>query len=199
MEAKYNRHNIFMTAMTIVYQLMLLNILFLLFSLPLITLGASSRALTGCIRDLIKGELNHEFKTFIYYFKDKFKESILSFLLLIIAYGVVVINLSHVHNLGLILGMIQLPVIVQILLCHMMLSYVLLEWDLKTLKSLKLAWILGNRNIFKVIGASGLMYLLMKLGMRIPVILLFFYLPLSNIILYYFCYPSIIKVKGESS
>ncbi|MCH4886177.1 DUF624 domain-containing protein [Acidaminobacter sp. JC074] len=199
MEAKYNRNNIFMTVMTLVYQLMLLNILFLVFSMPIVTIGASSRALAGCIRDLLRGELSHEFKSFLYYFKGKFKTSTLSFLLLLLGYCIVVINLTNVQSLGYLLGMIQLPVIIQLLVSHMMLSYVVLEWDLKTLKSLKLAWILGNRNIIKIIGATGLMYVILKLSLNIPVILIFFYMPITSIIQYYFCYPTILKVKGDNS
>jgi uncharacterized membrane protein YesL len=200
MEAKYNGENFVMKGLTIVYQIMALNILFIVFSVPMFTIGASLKALTGSVRDLLKGELTHEFKTFFYYFKSDFKKTTVSFLILAIGYIIVAYNFIMVVNVskvGWMLAMIQIPVLVQLLFTHAMINYVHLEWDFKLLKSLKVAWVLGNRNMLKIVGTIGMAYLLIKLGLRIPMILIFFYIPLLSIIHYYFCYPLIKSVKGE--
>ncbi len=199
MEVKYNPNNIVMNTLTKIYQVMLLNILFIFFSLPLVTIGAASKALTGCIRDMIKGELNHEFKTFFSYYKSDMKKSIISFLLLAIGYIFVGINLIYMARTSFIIGIIQLPVLIQLLLTHVMLNFVLLEFDLEVKKSIKVAWIMGNKHVIKVIGTLGLSYLLLKLGLRMPVIITFFYMPLIAILQYYFCYPMIQTLKGDQS
>lgn len=202
MEAKYNGENFVMKGLTIVYQIMVLNILFIIFSVPMFTIGASLKALTGSVRDLLQGDLNHEFKTFFYYFKSDFKKTTLSFLLLALGYFITLYNFINVIALakvGWLLAIIQIPVLVQLLFIHFMINYIHLEFDLKLFKSIKVAWILGNRNMLKIIGSIGISYLLLKLGLRIPLILIFFYVPLMAIITYYFCYPTIKSVKGEQA
>lgn len=188
-----------MKAMTIVYQLMFLNLLFMLTSLPIITLGASSKALTGCIRDMLQGELTSEARTFFSYFKKDFLKTSLAFLIILIGYGIVVFNFINVEKTGWILGVVQIPVLLQLLMIHSMISYVLLEWQLPLKKTIKVAWILGNRNIIRTVGLVFISYMLLKLGLRIPLILIFFYAAFVSLIQYYFCYNHIIKVKGENS
>jgi len=202
MEVKYNRENIVMKGLTVIYQIMVLNILFIVFSVPMFTIGASFKALTGSVKDLIEGDLTHEIKTFLYYFKSDFKKSTLTFLLLALGYGIVVfnlINVIHIPSTGWLLAMIQLPVLVQLVFVHAMINYIHLEWDFKLFKSIKVAWVLGNRNMLRIVGSIGMAYLLLKLGLRIPLILMFFYIPLTSIIHFYFCYPMIKSVKGEQS
>lgn len=185
-----------MQGINIVYQIMLLNILFIVFSLPILTMGASSKALTACIRDLMKGDLNKEIRTFFHYFRKDFLKTTGFFLILLFAYTIVTINVINFSHIGWWLTLIQIPVIIQIVLLHAMLNYVLIAWDVKGLRNLKIAWILGNRNIIKVIGSLFFAYLLLKLGLRMPFIMLFFYAPLVTIIFHLFNYPTIQKTIG---
>lgn len=197
MEAKYSRDNIFVKVMTIVYQLMILNVLFIVFSLPVLTIGASLKALTGCVRDMIQGELSSEIRTFFSYFKEKFIQTTLSFVFLAIGFGVVLFNFSYIKLTGPVIGILQILVFVQLLLTQFMISYVLLEWDFPLFKSLRIAWIIGNKNMIQIIGCAGIGYLMLKLSLRIPILVIFFMMPLTGMLKYWFCYPLIRKLKGE--
>lgn len=200
METKYNGENFIMKGLTIVYQIMVVNILFIVFSVPLLTIGASLKALTGTVKDLLEGNLTHEFKTFYSYFKSDFNKTTGSFLLLVLGYFIVSYNFIHVigvTKLGWLLAIVQVPVLLQLFFTHAMINYVHFEWQFKLFKTIKVAWILGNRNMLRIIGTLGMAYLLLKLGLRIPLILIFFYAPLVSIVHYYFCYPLIKSVKGD--
>lgn len=197
MEAKYNSNNIVMSILTKVYQVMILNILFIIFSIPVLTIGGASRALVACIRDMFGDGLNREIRTFFSYFKEDFKRSTLTFLALLVGYIIVAINLVNINHTGYVIGLIQLPVLAQLLLTHAMLSIVLLEWDFSIKKSLKVAWVLGNKHVIRTAGFLGIAYLLLKFSLRVPVIITFFYVPIIAIIQYFFCYQVIRDLKGE--
>jgi len=197
MEAKYNRNNIVMNVLTKVYQVMVLNILFIIFSIPVLTIGASTRALVACIRDMFGEGLDREIRTYFSYFKEDFKRSTITFLVLLVGYVIVAINLIYINHTGYLIGLIQLPVLAQLLLTHAMLSIVLLEWDFSIKKSLKVAWILGNKYVIRTAGFLGISYLFLKLSLRIPVLITFFYIPVIAIIQYFFCYKIIKDIKGE--
>lgn len=198
MEGKIDYRSGIMSVMTIVYQVMLLNILWLVFSIPLVTIGASTKALIGSIRDMINGELNHEIKTYFSYFKSQFVKTTAIFLMLVVAYGIVVINLIMMPEISWMLTWIQLPVLVQLVVLTTMVGYVLLDFDIPMMKTIKVAWILGNRNIIKSIGVVVIGYLFLKLSLGVPFIILFFFVPLVAILHYYFCYESVKSVKGDA-
>lgn len=198
MEGKIDYRNGIMSVLTIVYQVMLLNILWLVFSIPIITIGASTKALVGSIRDMIKGDFNHEIKTYFFYFKSNFWKTTLVFLLQLVAYAIVLVNLIMMPEVSWLLTWIQLPVLVQLLITTTIINYILLDFDLSVFKTIKVAWIIGNRNIIKSIGVVVIIYLFLKLSLGVPFIILFFFVPVAAILHYYFCSTSVESIKGEA-
>lgn len=194
MEGKYNSDNIFFKVLTMLYQVMVLNAMFIVTSIPIITIGASSKAIFRCTRMMIKGELGQEFKTYFSYFKEDFIKVTLTTILLLAGYAAVIVNFIYARNIqgiGWLLTLIQLPVLLQLLLIH---SHVFIIHDLFQLplfKAIKVAWVMGNRNIVKVVGSLGIMYALVKLGLHMPIILVFFIFSFANLIQYFFYYESV--------
>ncbi len=195
METNNNSNQLVMGVMTTIYQLMILNIMFIVTSLPIITLGASTKALMGSIRDLCKQELSSEMSTYFSYFKTDFKKSTSCFLILFVIYGIIALNFSTLRVTGWAVVLIQIPILIQLVITHFMVGYVLLEWDLTIKKTLKVAWVLGNREIVKIIGCIGIGYFLLKISMYIPFVIIFFYVSLFALIQYFFCYSAIRNLK----
>lgn len=69
--------------------IVILNILFLICSLPIITIGASATALYSVTLKMVKNEESYIFRSFLCAFKDNFKHGTVSWLLLL-ATGIVV-------------------------------------------------------------------------------------------------------------
>lgn len=69
--------------------IVILNILFLVCSLPVVTIGASATALYSVTLKMVKNEESYIFRSFISAFKDNFKHSTVSWLLLMLT-GIVV-------------------------------------------------------------------------------------------------------------
>jgi uncharacterized membrane protein YesL len=150
-----------------------------------------------------EGELFQEFRTFYAAFKDDFIKSTVTFILLCIGYIIVTINFiysKYIGELGWYLTVLQIPVLLQLVLIHSHVFIIEDLFDMSVLKSIKVAWILGNRNIVKVIGVMGIGYLLLKVSLLIPIILLFLLFSIVSILQYYFYYESIANlVKKEET
>lgn len=69
------------------------NILFLLFCIPIITIGPSLTALYHCMLRSVKGNGGSTVKTFIKAFKDNFFQSLIAFLGLALTAFIVIVNL----------------------------------------------------------------------------------------------------------
>ncbi|MGN0405821.1 MAG: YesL family protein [Bariatricus sp.] len=94
--AKFNMFqtdNPFNIVMTKIFDVVLLNALFLLCSIPIITIGASATALYYMMMKLVKDEEGAIIKGFFKAFKDNFRQSVLSTLLLALGFAALLADL----------------------------------------------------------------------------------------------------------
>lgn len=80
----FSSENKFFRAITFVGDFIFLNILFVLFSIPIVTIGASYTALYTVIKSRLKDEESYVFKDFLTSFKSNFKNSTLIWTLVLI-------------------------------------------------------------------------------------------------------------------
>lgn len=201
MEGKYNLKNPVINVMTSLYQLLLLNALFILFSLPVITMGSAFKALLQCIQLMKENELNQEVPSFFKAFKDDFIKVTLSFLLMAGILSLVCFNMLNGALLikgSWLLYMIQVPLLVQIILTFNFLIIVHIHFDLSIIKAIKVAWIMSNRHLIKSVVYFVTGYLLIKIGLHMPFILIFLYFSIMAYLHHVLIYPTIIALKEVS-
>ncbi len=73
--------------------LILVNLIFIIFSIPIITIGASKTALYDVSRRIRRDEEGAIFRNFFFSFKEHFKKSTIAWLLYIISMVIVLVNL----------------------------------------------------------------------------------------------------------
>lgn len=98
-----SRFSLFMTT---VFDLVCLNVLWLLCCIPVITIGAATTALYGMTMKMVRGEEGAIVKGFFRYFRDNFRQSVPMTLILLAFAGVMAADLhilgnaSDLHILG---------------------------------------------------------------------------------------------------
>lgn len=94
----FDPDGVFARAMDWVGRMVLLNVLFLLCSIPVITFGASSAALYGCIQKMQKGDDNKVLPLFFKTFAANFKTATLAWLILLPFVALCVVDLLVVPS-----------------------------------------------------------------------------------------------------
>lgn len=197
MEIKLKENNLFISIMTKVYQLMILNALFMISALPIVTIGASMTALLSCIKEVFDGSLDHEIKSFMYYFRVSFTKSTIGYLLFVVCSLLVGLNFMVVMQYNWLLGMLQITIWVQLIVTYFCFTYLVVKIETPLLKLMKCSWILGNQFIIQIIGCLGVSYVLLKVFTYSPFLILFFFISICSVLQYVFVFKSLEnKING---
>ena len=79
--------------------LVVLNLLFVLFSLPIITMGASTTALYGVTKKMAENREGYIFRNFFQLFKENFRQSTVMWIILLIAAMIPTVDLYIINSL----------------------------------------------------------------------------------------------------
>lgn len=140
------------------YYLLVSNILWFVFSLPLFTIGASTTALYFVMGKIVRDEDPSILKDFWKSFKMNFKQSTVIWLILLIPYLIVYINIKNISLLGNMAKYIlpvQIAVLFELIIITIYIFPVLSRYDLKTRNLIKTCFFLGNRHILSTILCVG--------------------------------------------
>lgn len=168
-----------------IYRAMMLNALFLIFGLPIITLGASSTATLATAHHLRQEDADDIFSYFLSSFKAHFVVSTQVWVSMMCFGGAVVYNLVHFQPNGLvasIVWLIQWPLIFQVFIVILFVFSVLSRFEVNAMRAVKSAWILANRNLLLTIGMMGLTVIGLQLGRYIPALNIFLLAGLLHIL-----------------
>lgn len=80
----FNENNFLHVALLRIWDLVVANLLFILCSIPLVTIGPSFAALYQCTLKMVKGNYTGSFKNFFRAFKQNFKQSIVVWLVTVV-------------------------------------------------------------------------------------------------------------------
>lgn len=86
--------------MNIIGDIVLANLLFILCSIPIITIGPSLTALYHCMLRTVKGNNNGTVKTFFRAFKDNFIQSLLIWILFLFVLLILLLNIRFLSHTG---------------------------------------------------------------------------------------------------
>lgn len=192
--------NTFQKILEVISYFFFLNMLWILFSLPVITIFASTAAMFGVIRKSAQeNELNlHVLKEFTFFFKENFIQSTIIGLIWTITSFSILFYFLFFSRLEIESLMILVIVLAIIFIFHTVyLIPVSVHYDLKVLKVFKFSFIYSIRFIGStlialcIIGASLIIFL------KFPITLLFIF-STSAYHVYYTCAKSFRKIASVS-
>ncbi len=157
---------------TVIYNLLVLNFLWLIFSIPFVTIGASTTALFYVTGKIVRQDnYTSLIKPFWHSFKTNFKQATLIWLALLAGFMIIFINIRNVHllgGLGKYFAPFQFVILIELLIIGIYIFPLLARHHIKFLDGIKAAFFIGNRHILTTIMClavfPGMYFLLMWKG-----------------------------------
>jgi len=156
----------------------LLNFLWIIFSIPIITIGASTTAVYYVCTKKAAREDGYVFKGFLKSFKQNFLVSVLATIILVVIGIVVWINFHALTQVD--LGALQLPVrialslvLIQIIFVSMYIFPIISRFDMTLISAFKAALQLSNGHFFLTICNLALLLAISLVTIWIPFLFIF--------------------------
>ncbi len=167
---------------SLIYRLLYLNVLFVVGSLPLFTIGTSFTALLACIED--------ESKSFISEYKQHFKASQkMTWLMLPLIAGVVFASQQP--------NIISLVLMYEIFGVFVVSCQLIVHYSLPLLELMKNSFIVVNRLYGHILLIMITGYALLKVGQRIPVIGIFMFFSIWSYLIVKIMHHGLEKIFKE--
>jgi uncharacterized membrane protein YesL len=189
---------------TFIYHILWANTLWLIFSIPLVTIGASTTALFYIMEKVARDEDVDMFPDFKKSFKDNFKQSTLVWCIIFIIFLLVFMDIRNVHVYGAVSNIIHWILIFILLQLAIITTYIfpiISRYEIKTKQLFFASFIIGNKHIPSTILCLGTFVGLMFLGSKLPGLVLFtfwgIYGFLFSLMFERICYKYFPKPKKE--
>jgi uncharacterized membrane protein YesL len=163
----------------IIYYLIVANFLWIIFSLPIFTVGASTTALFYVIGKVVRDDDPSTIKDFWKSFKLNFKQSTIIWILMLVIYGIIFINIRNINILGNMSKFIlpvQLAIFIELVIVTIYIFPILSRYDMTTKDLIKTSFFIGNRHllttflcILSLAAIIGLLYKIPGLFILMPV------------------------------
>lgn len=165
-------------AMWHLYDLLILNLLWVLCSIPLVTIGASTTALFFVSGRMIRGEEVRPVNDFFRSFKENFKQSTLVWIILVGAYSVVLVDIYFFSGYDVswasIITVLQFPILAVLIIMTIFIFPILSRFDTPIGQLFKISFILGVRYFLRCLVCIGFIVIAGLLVMVVPALALFF-------------------------
>lgn len=162
----------------LVFDLFVLNLLWVIFSLPFFTIGASTTALFYAVGKRIRGDEGYLFRDFWTSFKMNFKQGTIVWLIVVAIYWVLFTNIRNIHLLGkmaTIMYPLQLVMLIELSIITVYIFPLLSRFHIKVKDLFKTAFFMANRHFITTIlcfaAFAGMIFLTVKVH---PIFILFF-------------------------
>lgn len=142
--------------------IMLLSLFWILFSIPLITIGASTTALFYVTTRRISDKEGYLFRDFYSSFKSNFKIATSAWLLVSFLMGVVIANIYMLSNfdfepmLSTILLPIQVVILIELVITTLYLFPLISRFEMSFLQTIKSAFFMANRHMLTTISCVSI-------------------------------------------
>lgn len=154
---------------SLIFDLILLNCLWILCSLPLITMGGATAALFYTISKIIKGETTSVFMDYFKGFRENFKIGTILGIFLFVSIGIVFLNINYINdfgNIGKILFPAQVIIGYELLILGIYGFPLIATYNITIMQIVKNSLVIGNRHILVtvicILMLSGLCFITIK-------------------------------------
>lgn len=182
------------------YYIIITNLLWILFSLPVVTIGASTTALYYVMGKVVRDEDIRVFKDFWKSFRQNFKQATVVWVILALVSYILYFNMTNMHILGesaKYFYPFQIAVLLETLITYTFLFPVLSRYELKTKELFRLSFFLGNRYILSTIACLAFLALIVFLVYRFTGLFILIFISLYAFINYFIVYRVLKKVMPQ--
>jgi uncharacterized membrane protein YesL len=155
MSGFFSMDGAFYKAGSVVADIMILSFFWILFSIPLFTIGASTTALYYVTTRRISNREGYLFRDFWSSFKSNFKQTTLIWLLLSLVGSIVLINIRNIDLVGDLKTFIlpvQICFLIELFMIGIYIFPIIARFEMKLRESLKTAFFMANKHILTTIG-----------------------------------------------
>ena len=162
----------------IVADIMILSLFWIIFSIPLITIGASTTAIFYVTTRRISDREGYLFKDFLSSFKSNFKRSTLLWLLWVFMFVLIAFNINILRfsdfdtTLTTILFPLQILILIELVITMIYIFPLTARFDMGFKQTIKSAFFMANRHIFTTLSAlsAAVMILMLTVFVFEPII-----------------------------
>lgn len=134
---------------TIIYNMMALSFLWFIFSIPIITIGASTTALFYVVGKIIRGENYQLYKGFWKSFRINFKQATIIWIIILLVAYVLITNIFSINALGLgkFFLYMQYVLLIELLIIVIYIFPILSRYHMTVFNCFKMSIFIGNRHL----------------------------------------------------
>lgn len=157
---------------TLVFDIIFLNFLWFIFSIPIFTVGASTTALFYVMGKKVRNEDGYIWRDFWKSFKLNFRQSTVIWLILLVAFLIARFNLSNSYlfgNMGKVLVVFQYAVLLQLIFITIYVFPLLSRFYMSIAGVIKMAFFMANRHLLTTIVCIVLLVAIFLLTWTVPV------------------------------
>ncbi len=136
---------------TLIADIMILSFVWLLFCIPLFTVGASTSALFYVVTRRISNKEGYLLRDFWKSFRENFKQSTICWLLIVFISGILLFNIYNIGLLGnmrYIIYPLQICIGIELALMSIYIFPIISRFDMKIKDILKTSFFMANKHIF---------------------------------------------------
>lgn len=137
---------------TFLYNFVVLNLLWLFFSIPFITIGSSTTALFYVTDKIIKNKGESSLlKSFWHSFKINFKTANIAWIIILLIYTVIINNIRNIHLIGEIgkyIIFIQIGILIELIIITIYIFPLIAKYHIKVRDAFKAAFFISNQHLF---------------------------------------------------
>ncbi|WP_058486630.1 YesL family protein [Defluviitalea phaphyphila] len=156
---------------TLIFDLIALNIIWFIFSIPIITIGASTTALFYATGKKVRKEDGYIFRDFWKSFKMNFKQSTIIWIIMLIMAFIIWFNLNNLWvfgNMQKFFVIFQYAILIQFIIIGIYIFPLLSRFYVTVPGVFKMSFIIGNRHILTTIICVALLVITVLLMLTIP-------------------------------
>lgn len=186
----------------IVYYLLVTNLLWVVFSLPLFTIGASTTALYYVMGRVLRDENVSGLKDFWKSFRLNFRQATVIWLILSAGFIILYINIRNINVMGSLAGYflpLQIAVLLELLIIAIYIFPLLSRYELKTAELFKLSFFMGNRYILNTIGCILSLFSVLFLFLRFTGFFMMLFISLYAFVSYAIIYRVFRKIMPQEA
>ena len=135
---------------SLIADIMILSFYWLIFSIPLVTIGSSTTALYYVMTRRISNREGYLFRDFWTSFKSNFKQTTIIWLIFLVVYYILYINIRNIDVVGsmrTIVFPVQVIFLIEIILCSLYIFPLNARFELTLKDSFKTAFFMANRHL----------------------------------------------------
>ena len=154
MSGFFNMDGPFYRIGSLIADIMILNFYWMLFSIPLFTIGTSTTALYYVMTRRISNREGYLFRDFWTSFKSNFKQTTIIWLIFLVVLSILIINIQNIHligNMKTIVYPVQVFFLIELVLCYMYVLPLNARFEISLKDSFKTAFFMANRHLLTTI------------------------------------------------